>query len=360
MLLPIINDTHFGIRGDSLIFDSYFKKFYDNIFFPYLDQIGASRVIHLGDLTDRRKFINFQILNNMKKNFLEPLSSRKIITNYIAGNHDIYFRDSNHLNSLDLLLDRYDHFFVHTEPKLIYIDKLPIAIIPWIGESNYSKTIDFINSTSARIAFAHLELAGFEMDRGNINEKGLDKSLFSKFDMVLTGHFHHKSSNGNIHYLGSPTEFTWIDCDDQKGFHVLDTETLQLTRIVNPYNIFSRFIYDDVNKKSDMEKFLVAQKSNHENQFVRVIVKQKKYPKLFDAVCDKILDAKPYDLAILDDSIGISLDGNNVEIVSIEDTQKIMMDCIDNTNLPDAIKPNTLKNVFKDIYAESTSIMASL
>ena len=36
MKIALLNDTHFGARNDSNIFDEYFYKFYDNIFFPYL------------------------------------------------------------------------------------------------------------------------------------------------------------------------------------------------------------------------------------------------------------------------------------------------------------------------------------
>jgi predicted phosphodiesterase len=61
MKIALITDTHFGARSDSIPFDNFFRKFYDNIFFPTLAQEHITSVIHLGDCFDRRKYINFTI-----------------------------------------------------------------------------------------------------------------------------------------------------------------------------------------------------------------------------------------------------------------------------------------------------------
>ena len=56
----ILGDTHFGARNDSRKFHDYFEKFYKNTFFPYLEEHGITEIIQLGDLFDRRKFINYK------------------------------------------------------------------------------------------------------------------------------------------------------------------------------------------------------------------------------------------------------------------------------------------------------------
>ena len=58
MKIALITDTHFGARNDSLLFLDFFRKFYENIFFPTLKERGIKEIIHLGDVVDRRKFIN--------------------------------------------------------------------------------------------------------------------------------------------------------------------------------------------------------------------------------------------------------------------------------------------------------------
>ena len=60
MKIALLNDTHFGARNDSPAFLDYFMRFYNEIFFPYLKDNNIKTLIHLGDVVDRRKFINFK------------------------------------------------------------------------------------------------------------------------------------------------------------------------------------------------------------------------------------------------------------------------------------------------------------
>jgi hypothetical protein len=119
---------------------------------------------------------------------------------------------------------------------------------------------------------AHLELAGFEMQKGMPCHDGMSPKLFERFEMVLSGHFHAKSSQGNIHYLGSQMEFFWNDCNDPKHFHVLDTDTRELTAVRNPITIYEKIYYDHEN----MNKF--KDLSYLDSKFVKVIVTNKGDP----------------------------------------------------------------------------------
>ena len=100
MKIALITDTHWGARGDSLTFLNYFRKFYDNVFFPYLEEHNIKTLIHLGDVVDRRKFINFKILNDLRTNFIERLWKMGVDTHIIIGNHDTFHKNTNELNSL--------------------------------------------------------------------------------------------------------------------------------------------------------------------------------------------------------------------------------------------------------------------
>ena len=75
MKIALLNDTHFGARNDSLIFDDYFYKFYDNIF-SYLKEHNIKTLIHLGDIVDRRKFINFRIAHNFRNKVHAKIMAR--------------------------------------------------------------------------------------------------------------------------------------------------------------------------------------------------------------------------------------------------------------------------------------------
>ena len=89
MKAAIITDTHFGARNDSKVFLQYFGKFYKNVFFPYLEEHGIKTIFHLGDIVDRRKFINYVTLREFKDIFVQPCIDRGIKVHAIVGNHDI-------------------------------------------------------------------------------------------------------------------------------------------------------------------------------------------------------------------------------------------------------------------------------
>jgi hypothetical protein len=58
MKVAIITDQHFGARKNSKLFHDYFLKFYNDIFFPYLEENNIKVVIDMGDTFDSRKGID--------------------------------------------------------------------------------------------------------------------------------------------------------------------------------------------------------------------------------------------------------------------------------------------------------------
>ena len=248
MKIALITDTHWGARGDSLTFLNYFKKFYDNIFFPYLEEHNIKTCIHLGDVVDRRKFINFKILNDLRENFIDRLWKMGVDTHIIIGNHDTFHKNTNSLNSIEEIFTTYDgqtEPWIYSSPKEVDFDGLGIVMMPWINEDNYGDAMKMIQNTSCQILMGHLEVKGFEQHTGSWNQEGLEARIFEKFDMVMSGHFHHKSDDGTVYYLGNPYEITWSDYKDTRGFHIFDTETRELEHIQNPYRMFHKVFYDD-------------------------------------------------------------------------------------------------------------------
>ena len=111
MKIALINDTHFGARNDSQAFMNYFRKFYEEVFFPTLEERGIRDIIHLGDVVDRRKFINWKTVYQMREMFFDACYGRYINLHLIVGNHDTYFRNTNIVNSLDGLRLQNNHQF---------------------------------------------------------------------------------------------------------------------------------------------------------------------------------------------------------------------------------------------------------
>ena len=221
MKIAIITDTHYGARKGADYIHSYFKNFYDNIFFPYLEKHNIDTIIHMGDMFDSRKSIDYQSLEWSKRVVFEPLKKYKV--HAITGNHDAYYKNTNKVNSPELLLKDYDNIITYSKPTEINIGGLDILLLPWINSENFEESKEFIDNSKSKIAMGHLEINGFKATRGHMMEDGMDVSIFSKFEKVYSGHFHTRSTDGKIYYLGNPYEMYWNDVNDKRGFHIFDT-----------------------------------------------------------------------------------------------------------------------------------------
>ena len=349
MKIALINDTHAGARGDNPLFNEYFFKFWENTFFPYLEEHNIKQIIHLGDVVDRRKFINFVTLNSWRRRFFDVLESNNIQMDVIVGNHDVTYKNTNEINAMNELFDRYNNIDVLIEPNTLNYDGCKIAMVPWINSGNYEKSLEFLKNTEAQVCFGHFEIAGFEMDRGNICHTGMDKSLFDRFDTVLSGHFHHKSSSGNITYLGNQYEITWADYNDPRGFHVFDTETRELTFVQNPNRMFHKITYDD--GATDFAHWQAYDYAALKDSYVKVVVLNKQNPYLFDNVIDNLYKAGVGDISIVEDFTEIVVENDQELIDQAEDTMTILSKYIDNLTLNvDNVK---LKNLMKELYVEA-------
>ena len=193
MKVAIITDTHYGARKGSKHIHDYFELFYKNVFFPSLEEHNIDTVIHMGDIFDSRKAIDLQSLEWAKKVVFEPLKKYKLYA--IVGNHDCYYKDTNYVNSPELLLNNYSNIEMYSSPSEINIDGLDILLLPWINSQNISDTEKVIANTKAKVAMGHLEMNGFQATRGHIMENGTDVSLFDKFTRVYSGHFHTRSND---------------------------------------------------------------------------------------------------------------------------------------------------------------------
>ena len=127
MKIALITDQHFGARNDSTHFLDFFEKFYRDVFFPTLEKEGIDTVLILGDTFDRRKYMNFYSLKRTKEMFFDVLADRHINVHMLAGNHDTYFKNTNDVNSVDLLLREYSNISVIDNPKTISVGENAIA-----------------------------------------------------------------------------------------------------------------------------------------------------------------------------------------------------------------------------------------
>ena len=145
MKIAIITDTHYGARKGSKHLHDYFELFYKNVFFPSLEEHGIDTVVHMGDIFDSRKSIDLQSLEWSKRVVFEPLKKYKVYA--ITGNHDCYFKNTNYVNSPELLLQDYPNIKVYSKATEIKIGKRKILMLPWINSENYDDTVSLIKKT---------------------------------------------------------------------------------------------------------------------------------------------------------------------------------------------------------------------
>jgi len=349
MKLCILGDTHFGARGDSLDFHKYFQKFYDEVFFPYLIENDIKAIFQMGDLFDRRKFINFNSLYLSRKYFFEKCERLGIQLHTLIGNHDVAYKNTLEVNSPSLLLNEYNNIEIYEEFDTVEFDGVSIDVVPWICDDNVDDIFNRMKESKAQICFGHFEIAGFEMDRGNVCESGIDKQSLSKYDVVLTGHFHHKSTDGNITYVGTPYEMTWADWNDPKGFHIFDTETREINFVKNPFSMFHKITYDD--GKTTFEDWKEYDFSKLKECYVKVVVLNKQNPFLFDHVIDSLYKAGVSDLSIVEDFTDVNVDLDQDIIDQAEDTITILSKYIDNLTLD--VEAEKLKSIMRELYVEA-------
>lgn len=348
MKIAIINDTHCGVRNSSDIFLENSRAFYEGVFFPYLEKHRITKIVHLGDYYDNRKSINTKALTHNKKHFLEHLINNNIEMDITIGNHDTYYKDTNTPNSVKEILEPYSkNIRIIEDPTVVSYGGLDFAFLPWINKNNLESSVEFIKGCTAPVLGGHLELAGFDMQRGIKCDHGMDAGIFDKFRMVLSGHFHTKSSRKNIHYLGSQMEFYWSDSEDPKFFHVLDTETLSLQKIHNPNTLFKKVYYrDGIADGYDFDSLT--------NHFVRIIVNQKDDPVLFEDFYEKVQKLKLHDLKVVEMHDNIKLDAKDMKI-DVEDTIQVISDYVDKSDTA-GLDKHCIKNIMLGAYQEAQNL----
>jgi DNA repair exonuclease SbcCD nuclease subunit len=353
MKLALLCDTHIGAKNDSKIFLDHQARFFEEQFFPYLKENNIDTVLHLGDVFDRRKYINFYTLKRGKEFFFDILKQNNIQMHTILGNHDTTYTTTNEVNSLALLLKEYDNIYIYeNDPVELSFGSTKILMCPWIVKDAMETTFKKIKESSAHILCSHMDIKGFEMMKGIVSEHGFDYNDFNHFEEVYSGHFHHQSKYGNIRYLGAQYEMNWSDYGCKKGFHVLDTETRELTFIENCNKIFHKIEYDD----TDLTIADIAQLDTSilKNCYVKVIVKNRTNPYLYDLFLNRLNESGAADIKSIEDNLNLSNTGMTELLEEAKDTKDILHAYIDSVETN--INKTSIKLIVDELYIEAMSI----
>ena len=346
MKIALITDQHLDGRKGNLAFCNYFQKFYDYIIFPTLEKEGDGTINDLGDTFDNRKSMDFNTFNRVNENYFKRLKDYEV--HMILGNHCTYYKNTNRINSPELLLEQYRNIRIYSEPKEILLGGKVFLMMPWINQENKAECLRLISNSEADIMCGHLECDGFEVTPGMKFDGGFKVSEFKNFKRVWSGHFHHKSKHGNVQYLGNPYQMFWNDYKDTRGFHIYDTETDKLKFIKNPYEIFDKIFYDDASVDYNKQDV-----SSYKDKFIKLIVEEKRDYQMFETLVDRLYNVGAHDVKIVETLV----DADNIEDAELEtkDTMTLLNEYIDEVEI--AVDKTELKSLMRTLYIESCNVV---
>jgi DNA repair exonuclease SbcCD nuclease subunit len=191
----------------------------------------------------------------------------------------------------------------------------------------------------------HLELAGFYANKDYKCDHGTDPDLFSSFKYVFSGHFHKKSSKGNVSYLGNPYQLYWNDEGETRGFHIFDLETNQLELVTNPNSMFHKIYYNESKGIQHINP------SDYTNTYIKIIVEGKSTPVKLSRLVDQLYDNGVHDVKVIE-NFEVEVD-DSVDIES-EDTLTTLTNYVN--ALEDNINKENLVNIFKTLYVEAQEV----
>lgn len=344
-------DTHLGVRNGHGIFEEHIMRFHDTML-EYIKTNSIKTIIHLGDFFDNRLSINVKSWHTFKNRFLDKLKDIDVNMYILLGNHDVFFKNNNVVNSLGCIVDpQYSNIHIISEPTNLQLGSTSFLLVPWMHNSHFDEYLDVIKNSTADILCAHLELKGFVIHPGVVSIEGMEPGTFEHFDSVFSGHYHIKSSKGNVHYLGTPYDLVWSDVFDKKFFHIFNSETSQLTPVEYCSKLFVREVYADVT--SDIDHLIERLKeTNLSGKYVKLIVREKTNPLLFESVINIISNKQPQELSIVDETILLGRDWQSTD-ASVEDVVTILNNAVDTLSNSENVDKERLKLMLSETYIKA-------
>jgi DNA repair exonuclease SbcCD nuclease subunit len=252
----MITDTHFGIYLNNLDkWQNMMESTFYNFVIPFLKENSkpGDILIHLGDLFDNRTNIPIITLNKVEKILLEI--SKILPIHIMVGNHDLWNKGSNDVNSVRLFSYLSDNIFVYEKTTTLQVFDKKLVLMPWI-----EKRIDMIKEidrNSGDYLFCHSDLNGCQMHLNSVAHRNPDKidvTEFKKFKRVFSGHVHIRQVNSNFEFIGSLWQMDRNDMGDQKGITILDLVSGKISFHPNTHSpVFKKFTVKDESDIEDLD-----------------------------------------------------------------------------------------------------------
>lgn len=249
----LLTDTHFGTRPiDSDKWLRMMESYFDNFFIPLIKEKykPGDVLIHLGDLYDNRSQIPINVLNSVDRIISEL--SEILPIHLMIGNHDIYNKSNNDINS-PKSLRWIPNVTVYESTTTIELGSKKVVLMPWVD-----KKLDQIKLlkeySPADYLFCHSDLNGCRMHLSSVawkNKNKIDIESFASYEKVYSGHIHIRQENKNFKFIGSPYHMDRNDIGDEKGVYIIDIESGEEEFI--PNKISPQFKKIKISKEEDIK-----------------------------------------------------------------------------------------------------------
>ena len=266
-----ITDTHFGVRNSSNEWIEIMRDYFFDWFIPLVKENyrPGDVLVHLGDWYDSRQSVNLKVLN-LGVDVAEELSNVfKDGVYVIIGNHDVWGKSTNDINSLKSLkwIPRVEIF---QEPETLVLGDKKFLMMPW--RKDHATEEEFLDSAGPHdYLCCHADIRGLKFNRYVTVEEGADSKKFKKFKTVYSGHIHYAQVVNNIHMLGSPYELTRSDMGNPKSVTLLDLQSREETKFINNFSPkFKKFLFDQI-----LEMTIEQLEPEFKNNFVDIMIDPK-------------------------------------------------------------------------------------
>ena len=313
-------DLHLGFKNGNAEFLSFQKEWLSTHFLPYLKENKITTLIQTGDFFDIRKYMPLNVMDMVLNWLPEQLEKNGIKHLYApSGNHDLYYRDTNTISSLDLLKTLNSTTLCvevfKDEVGVAILGNKKFAFLPYLNKVPKDKLLDVLGGIKdVDYLVAHLDVVGSPMMVGHVCEEGVELSVFNDYKRIISGNFHIPSTHKNLTYTGAPYQLSWGDVSDglPRGFYVLDTDTDELDFIPNPeyMTLFSVITYDPE------EKYTEKSFDVYEGSIVKVLVNKKTDEKHYKNFGKLLSSASFIDYKIIDTS--------TVELEKVEISEEVL------------------------------------
>jgi len=263
-----ITDTHLGVRNNSNDWIQIHEDYFKNWFIPLCKKIyrPGDCLVHLGDVYDSRQSLNLKVLNLGIEIFEQLSDIFKDGIFIICGNHDIFGKNSNEINSLKSL-KWIPRIKIFEEIESIQLGPKKVFLMPWRKDHEAEREV--LSSVDEHdYMFCHTDLKGLMFNKFVRIEEGLNYDDMNKFERVYSGHIHYSQNFGKMRMLGSPYQLTRSDTDNPKGITVLDLETGSEEYYDNDYSPrFVRLTFEKVLNSTPAELSPIFR-----NNFIDILV----------------------------------------------------------------------------------------